>query len=403
MQIHVEHGRHALSLGANYMIVPDLVEECSRAGLHDDAGPGDGITKGLSGSERPRATESCRFLCVCQRAASRSESQKKEREERKRWHGRGNLREPCGVSSERALAHRPAATYPASHLWKTLLGARYLVSSPLARLRSRVSRRGYNSGDKTEIDPLCARQDEVVLLSRDARRAPHRNGVATANEVSGQPGVPPALARLLNATERVDFEEAWAEFIAAHSRILLHTCRQVAHDRDAAMDGYAYVLEALREDCCRRLHAYTPDARSRFTTWLVVVTRRLVLDHHRRRYGRSRSEDDLRRAEQAARRRLEEFIASKVDPDRLTTSAANSPDLVIRRQELANVLRRALEELDPADRLLLTLRFEDDRPVRQIAAMLGLPTVFHVYRRLAAVLEMLKRALARRGVDESEP
>jgi RNA polymerase sigma factor (sigma-70 family) len=169
------------------------------------------------------------------------------------------------------------------------------------------------------------------------------------------------------------------------------------------MDGYAYVLEALREDCCHRLRAYTPDARSRFTTWLVVVTRRLLLDHHRRRYGRRRGEEDAHRAEQAARRRLEDLIVSEVDPDRLTTSATNSPDLAVRRQELADVLRRALEELDPADRLLLTLRFVDDRPVRQIAAMLGLPTVFHVYRRLAAVLETLKRALARRGVDESEP
>jgi RNA polymerase sigma factor (sigma-70 family) len=234
-------------------------------------------------------------------------------------------------------------------------------------------------------------------------RTPIGAGVATANEVSGQPGLPPALARLLNTTEPVDFEEAWAEFVAAHSRILLHTCRLVARDRDAAMDGYAYVLEALREDCCRRLRAYTPDARSQFTTWLVVVTRRLLLDHHRRRYGRWRGEDHARPAEQAARRRLEDLIASEVDPARLTTSATNSPELAVRQRELADVLRRALEELDSGDRLLLTLRFEDDRPVRQIAAMLGLPTVFHVYRRLGAVLERLKRALARRGVHESEP
>lgn len=169
------------------------------------------------------------------------------------------------------------------------------------------------------------------------------------------------------------------------------------------MDGYAYVLEALREDCCRRLRAYTPAATSRFTTWLVVVTRRLILDHHRRRYGRRRSEEEARRAEQVGRRRLEDLIASEVDPDHLTTSAADSPDLAVRRQELADVLSRALQELDSADRLLLTLRFEDNRPVRQIAAMLGLPTVFHVYRRLAAVLDTLKRALARRGVHESEP
>lgn len=214
---------------------------------------------------------------------------------------------------------------------------------------------------------------------------------------------PAALSRLLNATEGMEREEAWADFVAANSPILLHTCRTVFHDRDVAMDGYAAVLEALREDCFRRLRAYTPDARTRFTTWLVVVARRLLLDHYRRRYGRSRSEDDVRRAERVTRRRLEDLVAAEVDPDSLTPSTTNSPDAAIRRRDLANALRGAVEELDPHDRLLLALRFEDDRSVREIATMLGLPTVFHVYRRLAAVFAALKHALARRGVSEPEP
>jgi RNA polymerase sigma factor (sigma-70 family) len=169
------------------------------------------------------------------------------------------------------------------------------------------------------------------------------------------------------------------------------------------MDGYAYVLEALREDCYRRLRAYTPDPRTRFTTWPVVVTRRLLLDHQRRRYGRPRSTDDARRAEHATRRRLEDLIAAEVDPDRVASPAADSPDAELRRRELAEALRRALDELDPADRLLLALRFEDDRPAREIARIVGLPTVFHVYRRLGTVLAALRRALARRGVSEPEP
>ena len=169
------------------------------------------------------------------------------------------------------------------------------------------------------------------------------------------------------------------------------------------MDGYAYVLEALREDCYRRLRAYAPDPRTRFTTWLVVVTRRLLLDYHRRRYGRPRSEDDTRRAEHAARRRLEDLVASEVDPDLVAGSATDSPDADVRRRELVEALRRALDELNPADRLLLALRFEDARPVREIARMVGFPTVFHVYRRLDAVLAALKRALARRGVSDPEP
>lgn len=168
------------------------------------------------------------------------------------------------------------------------------------------------------------------------------------------------------------------------------------------MDGYAYVLEALREDDCHRLRAYVPDGKTRFTTWLVVVTRRLLLDHFRRRYGRPRSGNDAQRAEHAARRKLTDLLGVEVDPDSLTTSAADSPDAMIRSEELATILHLAMAELDPPDQLLLALRFADDRPVREIAKMLGLPTVFHVYRRLRIVVATLRRSLARRGVEGPE-
>jgi RNA polymerase sigma factor (sigma-70 family) len=217
------------------------------------------------------------------------------------------------------------------------------------------------------------------------------------------PSLPPELSRLLSASERVEQEEAWGAFISSHSSILLHTCRAVVHDHDAAMDGYAYVLEALREDGYRRLRAYAPRGTTRFTTWLVVVVRRLLLDHYRHRYGRPRSGDTARRDEHVARRRLEDLVAVEVDPDQLTTPPSTSPDLGIRRQELTQLLRQALGELPPADRLLLALRFEDERPVQEIAATMQLPTVFHVYRRVTAALAHLKHALARRGVEEPEP
>jgi RNA polymerase sigma factor (sigma-70 family) len=214
---------------------------------------------------------------------------------------------------------------------------------------------------------------------------------------------PPALSGLLNAAGGSELDRAWAEFVAAYTGIFLHTSRAVLRDRDAAMDGYTCVLESLHEDCCRRLRAYVPDPRTRFTTWLIIVVRRLVLDYHRRRYGRPRSEDRVRRAEHAARRRLEDFVAAGRDPDQLVASVARSPDSALRRRELADALHSALGELPPSDRLLVTLRFEHNRPVREIAAVLGLPTVFAVYHRLGAVLGTLRSGLARRGVADPEP
>ena len=215
--------------------------------------------------------------------------------------------------------------------------------------------------------------------------------------------LPPVLARLLSAAEGAQRDAGWAEFVATYSGLILHTCHSVAHDHDAALDGYVWVLEALREHDCRRLRGYTPVPRVSFTTWLVVVARRSLLDQRRQRYGRSRSEDETRRAEHDVRRRLEDLVIAELDIDQVTISDADDADLGLRRQELGDALRRVLDELAPADRLLLALRFEDGRSVREIAAMLNLPTVFHVYRQVNAALSVLRRALLRQGVEEPNP
>jgi DNA-directed RNA polymerase specialized sigma subunit len=52
---------------------------------------------------------------------------------------------------------------------------------------------------------------------------------------------------------------------------------------------------------------------------------------------------------------------------------------------------------------LLKLRFEDDLPVAEIAENLGLPTRFHVYRRLSSVLEKLRLELRRSGITDPVP
>lgn len=169
------------------------------------------------------------------------------------------------------------------------------------------------------------------------------------------------------------------------------------------MDAYAFVIEVLRADDCRRLRAYVPDPSVRFTSWLVVVTRRLVLDFVRQRYGRSRSANLNFQEQHLARRRLEDLLTDEIDPDDLPSSGGTDADAVLRRRELTRALARALDELSSTDRLLLALRFEDERPIREIAKTLGLPSVFHVYRRLTAVLSTLRDVLRRRGIDAAQP
>src|SRR5690349_20871276 len=98
---------------------------------------------------------------------------------------------------------------------------------------------------------------------------------------------PRELVRLLESTAS-HRESAWEAFLGVHSRLLLHVARTFANEHDAAMDAFAWMLDRLRADDFHRLRAFSADGRSEFTTWLVVVGRRLCVDWYRAKYGRDR-------------------------------------------------------------------------------------------------------------------
>ena len=210
---------------------------------------------------------------------------------------------------------------------------------------------------------------------------------------------PPELVDLLNATDPAAREAAWETFVGNHSRLLLHTARSQGRDHDTAMDAYAFLLEQLHAGDFHRLRAYADDGRCKFTTWLVVVARRLCLDHHRQRYGRVRDAGPQRTEERIARRRLTDLIAEELDGAALSAAGTPNPEAEVVARERGAVLTAALAALEARDRLLLKLRFEDDLPAREIGQVMGLATPFHVYRRLNALLSALRRALEGRGVD----
>lgn len=211
--------------------------------------------------------------------------------------------------------------------------------------------------------------------------------------------LPPELAALLGASGQEQVDRAWAAFVAHHSRLLLHAARSLGADYDGAMDRYAFALERLRDNDFQRLRGYVPDGRTRFTTWLVVVARRLALDHYRRRYGRAPGDADQDVSHRRAmRRQLADSVRDPTDPAELARPDQASPDEQLGATHRSESLAGALASLDPGDRLLLKLRFDDGLTAREIAGILGLPTVFHVYRRLNALYPALRRELEIRGV-----
>jgi len=215
--------------------------------------------------------------------------------------------------------------------------------------------------------------------------------------------LPLELADLLSATDVPSEERAWKAFLETHSRLILHTLHRLGGDHDTVMDRYAYVIEQLRRDRHHRLRGYVPSPRSKFTTWLVVVVHRLGLDHHRRRYGSPNDSGEGNHDARAARRRLVDLLAERVDVETLASADGTAPDSAIRSDDLHRALTAALDRLEPHDRLLLRLRFELELSARRIAQLLGLPTPFHVYRRCNHLCGALRNDLAQSGVGDREP
>jgi RNA polymerase sigma factor (sigma-70 family) len=208
---------------------------------------------------------------------------------------------------------------------------------------------------------------------------------------------PDELIRLLAAAPGPEQEAAWTSFLVAYSPLLLKVATAFAPGYDGALDRYAYMLDELRRGECRRLRAYCADGRGRFSTWLAVVARRLCLDHYRLRYGRDRGglrADRRPTHSRAVRRGLIDLAGGQ---DELACVAdATLPDPVEQMDARARSasLCDAIASLEPSDQLLLRLRFEQGLAAREIAPLLGLPSQFHVYRRIEAVCAILRSRLA---------
>ncbi|HEY2855583.1 MAG TPA: sigma-70 family RNA polymerase sigma factor [Gemmatimonadaceae bacterium] len=207
----------------------------------------------------------------------------------------------------------------------------------------------------------------------------------------------PELSRLLDARTETACDEAWTEFIRVHHRLLVHVARSgrsAPHNDDTAMDAYAFILDRLRESGFRRLRAFAADGRSTFVTWLVVVARRLRVDFARSRYGRvdRRDADDATTQEQL-RRRLVDLAGAEMDLAAIPDPSESTPETIFDAASVRQALHEAIIELEPRERLLLTLRFEDDLTAERIASTLAMPSSFHVYRQLNRILAKLRKRL----------
>jgi RNA polymerase sigma factor (sigma-70 family) len=216
--------------------------------------------------------------------------------------------------------------------------------------------------------------------------------------------LPAELVTLLRSPDPVAREEAWAALIREYHPLLLHAARGLGGDRDAIMDRYAYILSELRENQFHRLHTYAGDRRTKFSTWLLVVASRLCLDHNRHLYGRTRPTLHQRPREELVRERrksLVDLVGAEAQPEELEDTGSPNPEVQLRKHELQGALEAVLATLEPRDRLLLRLRFEQELSVPRIADIMGFASPFHAYRRLTQLFDDLRVQLKRLGVENS--
>jgi len=207
----------------------------------------------------------------------------------------------------------------------------------------------------------------AVRLSGELVRSMDMTG-AIASVWEGRLGIEAAVAQL----RRGDLD-ALSTLMARYQnrvyRYLLRLVRQPAEAEDLFQQTWLRVAERIRR--------YDP-ARS-FDAWLFTVARNLAFDHLRRIQPQSLDEP------------LDDKPSGEAMISRLASSEASPFDQLL-ASERAGRLGSALESLPVIYREVLTLRFEEEMKIEEIAAVLGAP-LSTVKSRLRRGLDQLRRTL----------
>lgn len=261
------------------------------------------------------------------------------------------------------------------------------------------------------------------------------------------------IAQLLQRLRSDQAQQAWAEFLATFSPLILQVVQLIERDDDPVADCYLFVCEQLSQKQFRRLTLFRPDGPASFRTWLRAVVRNLCLDWRRREFGRHRVFESIQRlpaleqavfgcvfeqgmpaaeaflwlrakipgleenqVDQAVERirgnltprqlwllqsDRPELQASAMEPDgtatpldeRVADSRPNPESLAAWNEERTN-LARALAQLSKTDRLFLRLRYEQDLTLEKVAKVTGLKDAQAADRKIREILARLQTSLS---------
>jgi RNA polymerase sigma factor (sigma-70 family) len=236
----------------------------------------------------------------------------------------------------------------------------------------------------------------------------------------------------------------WAAFLETYSGVLHGVVHQFELDKGAAEDCFEYVCAKLSDDNFRRLKAFGPDGPAKFRTWLTAVTANLCKDWRRSVIGRRRLPESIRQLPEMDRfifecfyrqgmthgeclhvlksryatitlkqisesnARLHSILSSNqrwqlsvkrdesqsIDDSEVEFEANDGdPELHVQSEEDRLRLEKAMARLEPRQRLLLQLRYQQDLTLTEVAQLIGLADPFKAKRQIAAALAALNLAM----------
>jgi RNA polymerase sigma factor (sigma-70 family) len=243
---------------------------------------------------------------------------------------------------------------------------------------------------------------------------------------------------------------AWQQFLDRYSSTLMHIVGQYDVNPEQINDCYIFVCEGLCDNHFRRLLSFKPEGSASFRGWLKVVVANLCIDYKRRENGRMRpfrSIEELPPLEQQVFRYkfqqgmslpaclamlepsfpgLNEFqlatavrrIHGALSPRQQWLLSVRRPRMVSLNGDLdePNVepadqspgpetrgimeqenerLEWALAQLNPLQRMLLKLRYQQDLTLKEAARLTRLGDPFKARREIQKALQRLEFLLTR--------
>jgi RNA polymerase sigma-70 factor (ECF subfamily) len=149
---------------------------------------------------------------------------------------------------------------------------------------------------------------------------------------------------------------AWEKLVVRHSKRIYNLCYRFVERTDQAED----LTQDVFVKVFRNLNNYKPETGS-FVTWLMSVSRNLLIDHYRQ------SKDERLTVSTSADEDQEQSLL-----DTLQTRTP-SPEVEMDRLERVVTLRKGLSKLSPELREAVILRDIEELSYQEIGAILGIP------------------------------